>query len=91
MQQRINGREQVQHMLCDDFVAGRDQSGTQSPVGRSNIFVRRYPDNLTVHRHGVAARTQRVLADFHGQFDAFYSDIGRLSIDPELMKGALPM
>jgi hypothetical protein len=71
--------------------AGRDQPGTQSPVGRSNIFVRRYPDNLTDHRHGVAARTQRVLTDFHGQFDAFYSDIGRLSIDPELMKGALPM
>jgi hypothetical protein len=32
-----------------------------------------------------------VLADLHGQLTPFYCDIGRLSIDPELMKGALPM
>jgi hypothetical protein len=32
-----------------------------------------------------------VLADLHGQLTPFYGDIGRLSIDPELMEGALPM
>jgi len=35
--------------------AGRDQPGAQSPVGRSNTVVRRYPDDPTDHRHGVAA------------------------------------
>jgi hypothetical protein len=70
--------------------AGRDQPGAQSPVGRPNIFVRRYPDNLTDHRHGVAAHATRS-GGFARAVDAFYSDIGRLSIDPELMKGALPI
>lgn len=32
-----------------------------------------------------------VLADLHGQLTPFYSDIGGLSIDPELMEGALPV
>jgi hypothetical protein len=32
-----------------------------------------------------------VLADLHWQLTPFYNDIGPLSIDPELMKGALPM
>jgi hypothetical protein len=32
-----------------------------------------------------------VLADLHGQLTPFYSSIGRLSIDPELMNGALLM
>jgi hypothetical protein len=32
-----------------------------------------------------------VLADLHFQLTPFYSDIGRPSIDPELMKGAVPM
>jgi hypothetical protein len=32
-----------------------------------------------------------VLAALHWQLTPFYNDIGRLSIDPELMKGALPM
>ena len=34
---------------------GRDQPGAQSPVGRSNTVVRRYPDDPTDHRHGLAA------------------------------------
>jgi hypothetical protein len=31
------------------------------------------------------------VGDLHGQLTPVYSDIARLSIDPELMKGALPM
>jgi hypothetical protein len=72
--------------------AGRDQRGAQSPVGRSNTVVRRYPDDPTEHRHGARnVFATAVLADLHGQLTPVYSDIARLSIDPELMKGALPM
>jgi hypothetical protein len=83
-------------MLCDDLV-GRTRSTwcPQSPVGRSNTLARRYPDDPTDHRHGVAAHAtclrRPFWRDLHGQLTPFYSDIGRLSIDPELMKGALPM
>ena len=74
---------------------GRDQPGAQSPVGRSNTVVRRYPDDPTDDRHGVARARNvfatAVLAGLHWQLTPFYSNIGQPSIDPELMKGALPI
>jgi hypothetical protein len=85
-----NGREQAQHMLCDNLV-GRAINLVQ--ITRRAIQHRRAPISRWPNRSSPWRRRARnvfataVLADLHGQLTPFYSDIGRLSIDAELMKG----
>jgi hypothetical protein len=69
--------------------AGRGQPGANHPSGDPT------PSCADIQMTKIIAMRRRarnvfataVLADLHGQLTPFYNDIGRLSIDAELMKG----